>query len=135
MAICVSRSLSSQQAGDSHGASAARTLRTAKTPEFAASRGMTAIIDQQPGHYGQPAKPGLEVQQEERKCRTREVPVTGLAVSFTVSGMHGVLVLLAVICFAIAALVALFVGPVHRYAIGLIAAGLFLWSFSALVSG
>lgn len=65
--------------------------------------------------------------------------MTPLAVTFTVSGLHGWLLLIAVIAFAVAA-VAAWVAPSHRPAValiaaGLIAAGLCLATLSLLVSG
>lgn len=56
------------------------------------------------------------------------------AASFQVSGLHGVLLLLAVILFFIAAVVAWFVEPRTRWAT-LVAAGLCLTALSFIVSG
>lgn len=57
-----------------------------------------------------------------------------LAVSFTVTGLHGWLILLAVILFAIAAVVAWFVAPRAHWAT-FVAAGLCLATLALLVSG
>lgn len=57
-----------------------------------------------------------------------------LAAGFQVNGAHGVLLLIAVISFLIAAIVAYFVVPVHRVAISLIAAGLFFAVLAQLVT-
>ena len=57
-----------------------------------------------------------------------------LATSFAVNGIHGVLVLLAVLAFLVAAVVAFFVSPVHRWAIALIAGGLCLATLALLVT-
>lgn len=58
-----------------------------------------------------------------------------LAAGFQVNGAHGVLLLIAVLCFLVAAIVAYFVAPLHRIAISLIAAGLFFAALAQLVSG
>ena len=60
--------------------------------------------------------------------------MTGLAVSFTVSGLHGWLTLLAVIAFFVAAIVAWFVAPRMIWAAA-VACGLCLWALAALVTG
>lgn len=60
--------------------------------------------------------------------------MTPLAVTFTVSGLHGWLLLIAVIAFAVAA-VAAWVAPSHRAAVALIAAGLCIATFALLISG
>jgi hypothetical protein len=56
-----------------------------------------------------------------------------LAAGFQVSGAHGFLVLIGVICFLIAAIVAYFV-PGHRLAVALIAGGLFFATLALLVT-
>jgi hypothetical protein len=56
------------------------------------------------------------------------------AASFSVSGFHGFLILLAVIVFFVAALAAYF-APAHRLVHILIAAGLCIFGLSFLVSG
>jgi hypothetical protein len=57
-----------------------------------------------------------------------------LASSFTVSGATGILHVLALLCFLIAAVVAYFVNPVHRIAVSLIAAGLVFFTLATLWS-
>lgn len=57
-----------------------------------------------------------------------------LAVSFTVTGLHGWLILLAVILFAVAAVVAWFVAPRAHWAT-FVAAGLCLATLALLVAG
>lgn len=57
-----------------------------------------------------------------------------LAVSFAVHGLHGALVLVAVILFAVAAVIAWFVPPRTHWAT-FIAAGLGLVTLAMLVSG
>ena len=57
-----------------------------------------------------------------------------LATGFEVNGMHGVLLLLGVLCFLIATIVAYFVTPLHRVAIALIAAGGFFAVLAQLVT-
>lgn len=57
-----------------------------------------------------------------------------LAAGFQVNGAHGFLVLIAVIAFLVAAIVAYFI-PGHRLAVALIAAGLFFATLAQLVSG
>jgi hypothetical protein len=54
--------------------------------------------------------------------------------SFTVNGLHGVLLLVAVLLFLAAALAAFF-APAHRMVHVLIGAGLCLATLSQLVSG
>jgi hypothetical protein len=56
-----------------------------------------------------------------------------VAASFNVSGLHGVLLILAVILFFIAAVIAWFVSPRTHWAT-LVAAGLCLAALSALVT-
>lgn len=56
-----------------------------------------------------------------------------LAASFTVNGAHGVLLLLAVILFAVAAIIAWFVPP-RTYWASFIAAGLCLATLAGLVT-
>lgn len=55
-----------------------------------------------------------------------------LAATISVSGIHGVLVLIAAILFLIGALVAWFVAPRMLWA-AVVAAGLCLWSFATLI--
>lgn len=57
-----------------------------------------------------------------------------LAAGFQVNGAHGVLILIAVLCFLIAAIVAYFVTPLHRVSISLIAAGGFFTTLALLVT-
>lgn len=57
-----------------------------------------------------------------------------LAASFTVSGLHGALILIAVLVFLVAA-VAAYVAPGHRLVLALIAAGLCVATLALLVSG
>ena len=57
-----------------------------------------------------------------------------LAAGFQVNGAHGVLLLIAVLCFLVAAIVAYFVTPLHRVAISLTAAGLFFATLAQLVT-
>jgi hypothetical protein len=56
------------------------------------------------------------------------------AASFTVNGFHGALVVIAVILFAVAAVVAFF-APGHRAALALLALGAFCVILSLLVTG
>ena len=60
--------------------------------------------------------------------------MTVLAATFTVSGAHGTLTLIAVILFAVAAVIAYFVPP-RMYWATFIAAGLCLWALAALWTG
>jgi hypothetical protein len=60
--------------------------------------------------------------------------MNGLAVAFTVSGLHGWLILLAVLAFFVAAIVAWFVAPRMIWAAA-VAGGLCLWALAALVAG
>lgn len=57
-----------------------------------------------------------------------------LAASFSVSGVHGALILIAVLAFLVAAIIAWFVTPRTHWAT-LVAAGLCLFALSFLVSG
>lgn len=57
-----------------------------------------------------------------------------LAASFTVNGLHGTLILLAVILFAVAAIISWFVPP-RVYWPTFVAAGLCLATLALLVSG
>ena len=57
-----------------------------------------------------------------------------LAAGFQANGISGVMLVLALICFLIAAIVAYFV-PGHRIAISLIAAGGFFAILGQLVTG
>jgi len=57
-----------------------------------------------------------------------------LAATFTVSGAHGVLTLIAVLLFAVAAVVAWFAPP-HKVILTVIAAGLAVWALAQLWSG
>ena len=56
-----------------------------------------------------------------------------LASSFSVSGAHGVLVLIAAILFAAAAVIA-WVQPAHKGVLTAVALGLCLWALAALWS-
>jgi predicted membrane protein len=58
-----------------------------------------------------------------------------LAGSFTVSGAHGVLLLLALVCFLVAAIMAAVVVPLHRIMITLVALGLFFTTLAGLWTG
>jgi hypothetical protein len=60
--------------------------------------------------------------------------MTTMAVSFTVSGLHGWLQLIAMILFFIAAIIAWFVSPRAHWAT-FIAAGLCLAALSMLITG
>lgn len=57
-----------------------------------------------------------------------------LAASFTVSGVHGFIQVLALICFFAAAVVAWF-APGHKASVILISAGLFFFVLAGMVSG
>ena len=60
--------------------------------------------------------------------------MTGLALSMTVNGLHGTLILLAVLLFLIGAIVAWFVAPRAHWAT-VVAAGLCLWALAQLITG
>jgi uncharacterized membrane protein YqjE len=57
-----------------------------------------------------------------------------MAASFTVSGLHGALILIAFLLFAVAAIIAWFVAPRMIWAT-FIAAGLALTTLAMLISG
>lgn len=60
------------------------------------------------------------------------MPIAEAAASFSVNGAGGVLTLIAVILFLIAAIIAWFVEPRTHWAT-LVAAGLCLWALAALI--
>lgn len=58
-----------------------------------------------------------------------------LAAGFQANGISGVMLVLALVCFLVAAIVAYFVTPLHRVAVSLIAAGGFFAILAQLVTG
>lgn len=60
--------------------------------------------------------------------------MSGLATSFTVSGVHGFLVLIAFLLFAVAAIAAWFIAPRAIWG-ALVAAGLALVTLATLITG
>jgi len=58
-----------------------------------------------------------------------------LAAGFQANGLSGVMLVIGMICFLIATIVAYFVTPLHRVAIALIAAGGFFALLAQLITG